>query len=114
MASFPDYKQIARQQRAIYLRELGRDGAARLASATKSRVSLSAVAIAVVAAGLWALPPQPVASSALNDVDVETTAALALEQSERVAGQPTCTGGNEVSRFVCRNTWMGQHSLSYR
>jgi hypothetical protein len=113
MASFPDYKQIARQQRAIYLRKLGRNGAARLASATKSRVSLSAVAIVVVAAGLWALPPQPVASSALNDLDVDTTAALASEQPD-AAAQPTCTGGNEVSRFVCRNTWMGQHSLSYR
>jgi hypothetical protein len=114
MASFLDYKQIARQQRAVYLRGLGKDGAARLASATKGRVSLSAVAIAVVAAGLWALPPQSVASSALNEVDVETTAALASEQPEAVAAQPTCTGGNEVSRFVCRNTWMGQHSLSFR
>ena len=30
------------------------------------------------------------------------------------AVEDRCTGGNEVSRFVCRNTWIRQHDLSYR
>jgi hypothetical protein len=30
------------------------------------------------------------------------------------ASDQGCIGGNEVSRFVCRNTWIGQHRLNYR
>jgi hypothetical protein len=40
--------------------------------------------------------------------------AYSRSELPRHAGDQGCTGGNEVSRFVCRNTWMGQHRLSYR
>ena len=26
----------------------------------------------------------------------------------------SCSGGNEVTRFVCRNTWLSHHKFSYR
>ena len=30
------------------------------------------------------------------------------------AVQPACASGDEISDFVCRNRWMGQHQYSYR
>jgi hypothetical protein len=41
------------------------------------------------------------------------TANSSVEATTQAIQDP-CHGGNEVSRFVCRNTWVGQHSLSYR
>ena len=28
--------------------------------------------------------------------------------------QSACSAGDEVSNFICRNSWMGQHRHSYR
>jgi hypothetical protein len=68
------------------------------------------VSVAVFCAAMLALLPATEASS------IERTGSLqsAEEGAGPVLTQDRCEGGDEVSRFVCRNTWMGQHRFSNR
>lgn len=56
------------------------------------------VAIAAIAMTGWVFDlPGAVAGKAQRDSVVDS-----------------CSGGDEVTRFVCRNTWLSHHKLSYR
>lgn len=108
------YRRNAHQERHAYLRELVSTAmpVSILRSGAMRRMSLvtasSALSVALFCAAMLTLFPATEASS------IEYTGSLQEEASRLDVDQDRCTSGDEVSRFVCRNTWLGQHRYGYR
>jgi hypothetical protein len=71
------------------------------------RVSAAAKALAVFAMGL-------VTGSMLVGWSPTPAITTGSIDSEFRQVSNRCDGGDEVSSFICRNTWMSQHRYSYR
>ena len=78
----------------------------------RSLPTVSYAALALAAAGflsMIALAPQTEASMLDQTGSIQTR-----EDAKAKASQDDCKSGSQVSRFVCKNTWLGQHKFSYR